>query len=106
VRKLLIALLLVGLFQCPAASDCLIVPDGVLAPDGGLNYTIPGGLPAVAGNQMLGECQRPSSGVNQGSAPHLLRGQPYPVSYPMLWVPNWVSPDTVNRWPNVRQQSQ
>jgi len=71
MKKLLTALMLISVLACPAVAQYFVVPQGGLAPDGGLNYTFPAGYPFQAYVQ------------------HFPGAPVYWTSYPMVPVPGY-----------------
>jgi hypothetical protein len=69
MKRLLVAIVLIGICACPAMAQYFVVPQGALAPDGGLNYTFPTGYPFHA------------------YPPHYPGTPLYWTSYPMVPVP-------------------
>jgi hypothetical protein len=84
MRKLLFALLLIGVAISSATAQFFVVPDGALAPDGGLTY-------ATSGPTQFGPGAHPFQGaLPSAGAPYAMG--PYPVYYPELWIPALMTP--------------
>jgi hypothetical protein len=80
MKRLLVALVLLGVCACPAMAQYFVVPQGGLAPDGGLNYTFPSGYPFQA-------------------YPSHYPGSPlYWTSYPMVPVPGLQEMGMAGTW--------
>lgn len=87
MKRPLMVLLLMGALTCPAMAQYFVVPQGGLAPDGGLNYTFPTGYPF------------------QAYVPHYPGTPLYWTSYPMVPVPGLEQSGPLGAWGMSGHQS-
>jgi len=82
MKKLLVALIMVGILASSAVAQVVVGPEGIIVPNGGLHYVVPSPHHIYMGATPFGAYRY-----------HMPL---YPVSYPMVPVPiapMWRTPD-------------
>jgi hypothetical protein len=97
VKKSLVALLLTALVASTAAAQSVITPAGSIMPDGRLTYVVPMGQQSGIAGPISQDCGAGYPGSYLPVGPQQTFAPAYPVSYPSLWIPALMIPESPDR---------